>query len=102
MAGALDALARELGLLSQVDDGVDGRAAPALPHHVLRCHLLARVRLPSCPPGSRAAAATTAASPCRASEEDAGEKERERPGIASGEVAGVVGGGSVGWEGDEG
>ena len=45
---------------------------------------------------------TTAASPRRASEEDAGEKERERLGIAGGEVAGVVGGGSVGWEEDEG
>ena len=34
---------------------------------------------------------------------DAGEKERERLGIAGGEVAGVVGGGGgVGWEGDEG
>ena len=102
MGGALDALVREPGLLSQVDYGVDGHVAPALPHHVLRCHLLARVRLPSCPPGSRATAMTTAASPRRASEEDAGEKERERLGIAGGEVAGVVGGGSVGWEGDEG
>ena len=102
MAGALDALARELGLLSQVDDGVDGHVAPALPHHVLRCHPLARVRLPSCHPGSRVATTTTKASPRHASEEDVGEKERERLGIAGGEVAGEVGGDSVGWEGDEG
>lgn len=29
----------ECGLLGQVDDGGDGPIAPALPHHVLRCHL---------------------------------------------------------------
>jgi hypothetical protein len=39
VTGGLDPLACELGLLRQVDGGGDGRVAPALLHHVLRCHL---------------------------------------------------------------